>query len=66
MFLLSSYAMKFPMKKSKKVVKEVVLFKSHQGKFCIDLYKDLNDTKKQEKQKSRVKYFQAKGIENKA
>lgn len=65
MFLLSSYAMEFPMKKSKKVVKEEVLFKSHQGRFCIDLYKDLNDTKK-EKQKSRVKYFQAKGIENKA
>lgn len=53
------------MKKSKKVVKEEVLFKSRQGRFCIDLYKDLNDTKK-EKQKSRVKYFQAKGIENKA
>lgn len=48
MFLLSSYAMKFPMKKSKKAVKKV-LFKSHQGRFCIDLYKDLKQKSKRSK-----------------
>lgn len=63
--LLSSCAKKFPMMWSKKVVTEKYYF-SRQGRCCIDLYKDLNNMKKQAKKKCREEYVQAKGIENKA